>query len=96
MLVGLLFVSLSLHLNREASHYDAYRLGTQTMIDPSLCVGGRLVGMRVPIATLVCWEACCSPEPGPPPRDSLRTIARHGWLHGWTHYVSLGCFAVGV
>jgi hypothetical protein len=26
--------------------------------------------------------------------DSLRTIARHGWLHGWTHYVSLGCLAV--
>ena len=28
MLVGLLFVSLSLHLVREASHYDVlYRLG---------------------------------------------------------------------
>jgi hypothetical protein len=26
--------------------------------------------------------------------DSLRTIARRGWLHGWTHYVSLGCFTM--
>ena len=32
MLLGLLFVSLSLHLDREASEYDMlYRVGTQTM-----------------------------------------------------------------
>ena len=27
-------------------------------------------------------------------RDSLRTKARRGRRRGWTHYLSLGCFAV--
>jgi hypothetical protein len=27
-------------------------------------------------------------------QDSLHTIGRHGRLHGWTHHVSLACFAI--
>jgi hypothetical protein len=36
VLLGLLFVSLSLHLDREASEYEVlYRVGTQTIIGES-------------------------------------------------------------
>ena len=52
VLVGLLFVSLSLHLDREASEYEVlYRVGTQTMIDLAYALAVALL-MVVPISEL--------------------------------------------
>ena len=50
VLLGLLFVSLSLHLDREASEYEVlYRVGTQTMIDLAYALAFALL-MLVPIS----------------------------------------------
>ena len=50
MLLGLLFVSLSLHLDREDSEYEMlYRVGSQTMIDLGYALGFALV-MLMPIS----------------------------------------------
>lgn len=61
VLLGLLFVSLSLPLEREASEYEMlYCVGTQTMIDLGYALGFALV-MLMPISDpRVCWEVCCS------------------------------------
>jgi hypothetical protein len=94
VLLGLLFVSLSLHLHREASVYDVlYRVGTQTMIDLAYALAFALL-MLVPISDPVVLGGVLLVLSLGGALDSLRTIARRGWLHGWTHYVSLGCFAV--
>jgi hypothetical protein len=94
VLLGLLFVSLSLHLDREASEYDVlYRVGTQTMIDLAYALAFALL-MLVPISDPVVLGGVLLVLSLGGALDSLRTIARRGWLHGWTHYVSLGCFAV--
>ena len=94
VMLGLLFVSLTLHLNREASEYDAFsRVGQQTMIDLSYALVFSLT-MLIPIGDpivlgivllLVCLVSV---------RDSVRTVARRGRLRGWTNYLSLGCFVV--
>jgi hypothetical protein len=94
VLVGLLFVSLSLHLDREASEYEVlYRVGTQTMIDLAYALAVALL-MLVPTSDPTVLGGVLLLLSLGGALDSLRTIARHGWLHGWTHYVSLGCFAV--
>ena len=96
VLVGLLFVSLSLHLDREASEYEVlYRVGTQTMIDLAYALAVALL-MLVPISDPTVLGGVLLDLSLGGALDSLRTIARRGWLHGWTHYVSLGCFAVSV
>jgi hypothetical protein len=132
VLVGLLFVSLSLHLDRKASEYEVlYCVGTQTMIDLEAAPIGwqrfilgssqsdctafllflvtkatRLLAqalslslavallMLVPISDPTVLGGVLLALSLGGALDSLRTIARRGWLHGWTHYVSLGCFAV--
>jgi hypothetical protein len=94
VVLGLLFVSLSLHLNREASEYDVlYRVGTQTMIDLAYALAFALL-MLIPISDPTVLGGVLLVLSLGGALDSLRTIARRGWLHGWTHYVSLGCFAV--
>jgi hypothetical protein len=96
VLLGLLFVSLSLHLDREASEYDVLyrvRVGTQTMIDLAYALAFALL-MLVPISDPSVLGGVLLVLSLGGALDSLRTIARRGWLHGWTHYVSLGCFAV--
>jgi hypothetical protein len=94
VLLGLLFVSLSLHLDREASEYEVlYRVGTQTMIDLAYALAFALL-MLVPISDPAVLGGVLLLLSLGGALDSLRTIARHRWLHGWTHYVSLGRFAV--
>jgi hypothetical protein len=94
VLLGLLFVSLSLHLNREASEYDMlYRVGTQTMIDLAYALAFALL-MLIPISDPTVLGGVLLVLSFGGALDSLRTIGQRGWLHGWTHYVSLGCFAV--
>jgi hypothetical protein len=94
VLLGLLFVSLSLHLDREASEYDVlYRVGTQTMIDLAYALAFALL-MLVPISEPTVLGGVLLVLSLGGALDSLRTISQHGWLHGWTHYVSLGCFVV--
>ena len=93
MLLGLLFVSLSLYLDREDSEYEMlYHVGSQTMIDFGYALGFALV-MLMPISdprvlggvllvlSLVGFQ------------DSWGRRQQE-FLHGWTHYVSVGCFAV--
>jgi hypothetical protein len=94
VLLGLLFVSLSLHLDREASEYDVlYRVGVQTMIDLANALVLSLL-MLIPIGNPTVLGIVLLLVSLVGVRDSLRTIARRELLQGWTHYVSLGCFAV--
>jgi hypothetical protein len=89
VLLGLLLVSLSLHLNREASEYDVlYRVGTQTMIDLAYALAFAFL-MVIPISdpTVLGGGLLVLSVGGA--LDSLRTIGQRGWLHGWTYYVSL-------
>jgi hypothetical protein len=93
-LLGLLFVGLSLHLDREASEeYDMlYRLGTQTMIDLAYTLAFALLTL-IPISDPMVLGGVLLVSSLGGALDSLRTIARRGWLHGWTPYASVGCFA---
>ena len=94
VLLGLLFVGLSLHLNREASEYDMlYRVGTQTMFDLAYALAFALL-MLIPISDPTVLGGVLLALSLGGALDSLRTIGQRGWLHGWTHYVSLGCSAV--
>src|SRR5829696_8721495 len=94
VLLGLLFVSLSLHLDREASEHDMlYRVGTQTMIDLAYALAFALL-MLIPIGDPTVQGVVLLLMSLVGIRDSLRSIGQGGWLHGWTHYVSLGCFAI--
>jgi hypothetical protein len=94
VLLGLLFVSLSLHLDRKASEYDVlYRVGVQTMIDLSYALVFSLL-MLIPISRPTVLGGVLLLISLVGVRDSLRTIARRGRLPGWTHYASPGCFAV--
>jgi hypothetical protein len=84
VLLGLLFVSLSLHLDRETSEYDVlYRVGTQTMIDLAYALAFALL-MLVPISDPTVLGGVLFVLSLGGALDSLRTIARRGWLHGWT------------
>ena len=93
MLLGLLFVSLTSHLEREASEYEMlYRVGTQTIIDLGYALGFALV-MLMPISdprvlggVLLVLSLVGAQD--------LWGTRQHEFLHGWTHYVSLGGFAV--
>jgi hypothetical protein len=92
VLLGLLFVSLSLHLDREASEYEVlFRVGVQTMIDLANALVLSLL-MLIPIGDPTVLGVALLLVSLFGIRDSLRTIARHGRLRGWPHYVSLGCF----
>jgi uncharacterized protein YndB with AHSA1/START domain len=92
VLLGLLFVSLSLHLDREASEYDVlFRVGVQTMIDLANALVLSLL-MLIPIGDPTVLGVVLLLVSLFGIRDSLRTIARRGRLRGWPHYVSLGCF----
>ncbi len=58
MLLGLLFVSLSLHLNQVASEYDVlYRVGTQTMIDLAYALAFAFL-MLIPISDSTVLGVC--------------------------------------
>jgi hypothetical protein len=89
VLLGLLFVSLSSHLEREASEYEMlYRVGTQTIIDLGYALGFALV-MLMPISdprVLGGVLLVLSLVGG----QDLWGTRQHEFLHGWTHYVSLG------
>src|SRR5215212_3917937 len=86
--------SLKPAVDREASEYDVlYRVGTQTMIDLAHALAFALL-MLIPISDPTVLGGVLLVLSLGGALDSLRTIARRGWLHGWTHYVSLGCFAV--
>ena len=94
VLLGLLFVSLSLHLDQEASEYDIlYRVGTQTMIDLAYVLAFALL-MLIPISNSTVLGGILLVVSLVGAQDSLRTIGQRRWLHGWTHFVSLGCFAI--
>ena len=92
MLLGLLFVSLTSHLEPEASEYEMlYRVGTQTIIDLGYALGFALV-MLMPISdsrVLGGVLLVLSLVGG----QDLWGTRQHEFLHGWTHYVSLGGFA---
>jgi len=93
VLLGLLFVSLSLHLDREASEYNLlYRVGTQTITDLAYALAIALL-MLIPISDQRVLGGVLLVLSVGGAVDSLRTIGQRGWLRGWTHYVSLGCFA---
>ena len=70
-----------------------YRLGTQTMIDVAYALAFALL-MLIPISDSAVLGGVLLVLRVGGALDSLRTIGQRGWLHGWTHYVSLGCFAV--
>jgi hypothetical protein len=89
VVLGLLFVSLSLHLNREASEYDVlYRVGTQTMIDLAYALAFAFL-MLIPISDPTVLGGVLLVLSVGGALDSSRTIGQRGWLHGWTYYVSL-------
>jgi len=93
VLLGLLFVSLSLHLEREASEYEMlYRVGTQTMVDLGYALGFALV-MLMPISDPRVLGGVLLVLSLVGAQDSWST-RQHEFLHGWTHYVSLAGFAV--
>jgi hypothetical protein len=94
VLLGLLFVSLSSHLDREASaEYEMlHRVGTQTIIDLGYALGFVLV-MLMPISdprVLGGVLLVLSLVGG----QDLWGTRQHEFLSGWTHYVSVGGFAV--
>jgi hypothetical protein len=89
VLLGLLFVSLSLHLNREASEYGVlYRVGTQAMIDPAYALAFAFL-MLIPISDPTVLGGVLLVLSVGGALDSLLMIGQRGWLHGWTYYVSL-------
>ena len=94
VLLGLPFVNLSLHLDREASEYDMlHRVGTQTMIDFAYALAFALL-MLIPISDPTVLGGVLLVANLVGSQDSVRTMGQRGWLHGWTHYVSLACFAI--
>jgi|SRR5215208_2297232 hypothetical protein len=76
--LGLLVVSLSLHLDREASAFDMlYRVGTQTMIDLSYALAFALL-MLIPIGDPTVQGVVLLLLSLVGIRDSLRTIGQGG------------------
>jgi len=82
VLLGLLFVSLSLHLDREASEYDLlFRIGVKTMIDLANALVLSLL-MLIPIGDPTVLGVVILLVSLFGILDSLHTVARHGRLRG--------------
>jgi hypothetical protein len=92
VLLGLLFLSVSLHLDREASQYDIlYRMSVQTMIDFAYALAAALL-MLVPITNPLVLGGRLLILGFAGLQDTLRVVGWRG-QRGWPHLASLACFA---
>ena len=93
VLLGLLFLSVSLHLDREASEYESLnRVSRETMIVFSYVLAATLL-LLAPISSPLVLGGALLVLSLVGLQDSLRTV---GWRvpRGWPHRASLACFAL--
>jgi hypothetical protein len=93
VLLGLLFLSVSLHLDREASEYTSLnQVSRETMIVFSYVLAATLL-LLAPISSPLVLGGALLVLSLVGLQDSLRTV---GWRapRGWAHRASLACFAL--
>src|SRR5829696_354336 len=93
VLLGLLFLSVSLHLDREASEYETlHRMSVETMIDFSYVLAATLL-MLAPISSPPLLGGALLALSLVGLQDTLRVVGWRGHRSGWPHLASLACLA---
>jgi hypothetical protein len=93
VLLGLLFLAVSLHLDREASENETlHRMSVETMIDFSYVLAATLL-MLAPISSPPLLGGALLALSLVGLRDTLSVVGWRGHRSRWPHLASLACLA---